>query len=93
MQALLGKITGIGRQMAGEGPTTAGNGHAGPLGARAPLDVKFKAACVLPQRTGVNMREFLVFNQEVLTVRRDAVDPREICEAGDSIVLTPVESE
>ena len=89
MQALLGKITGIGRQMAGEGPTTAGNGHAGPLGARAPLDVKFKAACVLPQRTGVP--EWL--KDQVLTVRRDAVDPREICEAGDSIVLTPVESE
>jgi hypothetical protein len=89
MQALLGKITGIGRQMEGEGSTTAGNGHAAPLEGRLPLDVKFKAACVLPQRTGVP--EWL--KDQVLTVRRDAVDPREIGEAGDSIVLTPVESD
>jgi hypothetical protein len=73
MDALLGKITDI------TGPKDA---------AGASLEVRFKAACVLPRRTPVP--EWL--KDQVLTVRRDARDPREIGGPGDSVVLTPSES-
>jgi hypothetical protein len=53
-----------------------------------PLEIKFKAACVLPQRTSIP--EWL--KDQVLTLRRAVPDPREIGEPGDSLVLTPEES-
>jgi len=90
MQALLGKITGVNRKSTGEGTTVAGNGHTPPLmGDPASLEIKFKAACVLPQRDGVP--EWL--KDQVLTLERQVVDVREIGNAGDSIVLTPAESD
>ncbi len=82
MQALLGKITNItspGETSAGGAPTRAD--------ARS-LEVKFKAACVLPQRTKIP--EWL--KDQVLTLQRAVRDPREVGEPGDSLVLTPNES-
>ncbi len=52
------------------------------------LDVRFKAACVLPNRTKVP--EWL--NDQVLTIARDVPDAREVGYPGDSIVLTTEES-
>src|SRR5947209_5556152 len=78
MQALLGKITDIRKPDNSDGAPTA-------VGL---LEVRFKAACVLPQRTRVP--EWL--KDPVLTVRRDALDAREIGEPGDSLILTPAES-
>jgi hypothetical protein len=91
MQALLGKITGVSRPSSEGEPASSGAGHL-PLidgGASRALEVKFKAACVLPQRGQVP--EWL--KDQVLTIQRTVADPREIGEAGDSLVLTPTESD
>jgi hypothetical protein len=77
MQALLGKITNI---------TRPHEAAAEPSG--APFEIKFKAACTLPQRNSIP--EWL--KDQTLTLQRAARDPREVGEPGDSIVLTPDES-
>jgi hypothetical protein len=78
VQALLGKITKVVR-------TGEPSGNDGGL---TPLEITFKAACVLPARTKVP--EWL--GDPALTVKRSVRDPREIGGVGDSIVLTPEES-
>jgi hypothetical protein len=91
MQAILGRITGINRKSMGEGAIVTGNGHSAPLSGTlsSSLEVKFKAACVLPLRN--RAPEWL--KDQVLTLEREVVDPRELGEAGDSLVLTPAESD
>jgi hypothetical protein len=79
MDALLGKITTIARSS--ETPESA----SGPVS----LEVKFKAACLLPQRTKVP--EWL--KDQTLTLKREVPDPREAGEPGDTVLLSPVESE
>ena len=71
MQALLGKITGINRQSTAEEPAVTGDGHSAPLIGLSPssLEVKFKGACVLPQRT--NVPEWL--KDQVLTIQREVI--------------------
>lgn len=78
MDALLGKITHITRP---DQKPESGS-------AAAALEVKFKPACVLPARAKVP--EWL--KDQVLTIRREVLDAREIGEPGDSLMLTPVES-
>ncbi|MDO8585683.1 MAG: hypothetical protein Q7T82_01460 [Armatimonadota bacterium] len=52
------------------------------------FEVSFKAACTLPTRAAVP--EWL--KDQVLKIDREVVDPRELGNPGDSIVLTPSES-
>jgi hypothetical protein len=78
MQAILGKITHI----------TPKSCDTAPRHAATRLEIKFKPACVLPQRTKVP--EWL--KDQTLTLERDVVDAREIGNPGDSLVLTPAES-
>jgi hypothetical protein len=78
MHALLGKITEI-------APTPASVG----LGNGAPRwTIRFKAACVMPERARVP--EWL--KEPILTIEREVADPRELGHPGDSILLTPAES-
>src|SRR5262249_34683190 len=66
-------------------PTPASVG----LGNRVPRwTVRFKAACVMPERARVP--EWL--KEPILTVEREVADPRELGHPGDSILLTPEES-
>jgi hypothetical protein len=79
MDALLGKITQLAPPA--EAPSAAPGAHA--------LEIKFKPACLMPRRTKVP--EWL--KDQTLTLRREVPDPRELGGPGDSLVLTPVESE
>src|SRR4026209_1047942 len=79
MDALLGKITHINR------PSETTDTSSGT----SSLEVKFKPACLFPARTKVP--EWL--KDQTLTIRRNAPDPRELGEPGDSLLLTPRESE
>ena len=77
MNALLGRITKIRKLKVGRS-------------ARPPhrLEVSFKAACVLPERTIPPTW----LKDQVLKVTRRVADPREIGGVGDGIALTPKES-
>jgi hypothetical protein len=78
MHALLGKITEITRT-----PASADFGNGA-----ARWTIRFKAACVMPDRSRVP--EWL--KEPVLMIEREAADPRELGHPGDSILLTPAES-
>lgn len=52
------------------------------------MEISFKPACVLPYRTAIP--EWL--KDQTLKIEREVVDPREIGNPGDSLVLTPTES-
>jgi hypothetical protein len=83
MQALLGKITAV-KPSEGQQKGHPENGRSAHH-----LEIGFKAACVLPARARVP--EWL--KDQTLTLDREVIDPREIGHAGDSLVLTPAESE
>lgn len=53
------------------------------------FEIKFKAACVMPARTVIP--EWL--KDQTLTITRDVLDSRELGHPGDSIIITPEESD
>ncbi|MHB1457800.1 MAG: hypothetical protein ACYC0V_12900 [Armatimonadota bacterium] len=53
------------------------------------FEIKFKAACVMPARTVIP--EWL--KDQTLTISRDVLDPRELGHPGDSIIISPDESD
>jgi hypothetical protein len=78
MHALLGKITEVTPT-----PATAGLGNNSTR-----WTIRFKAACVMPERTRVP--EWL--KDPVLTIEREVADPRELGHPGATLLLTPAES-
>ncbi len=76
MNSILGKITKI-KELK---KSTGSIGHT--------LEVSFKPACIMPSRKKIP--EWI--KDQELKVTRKVIDPREIGNAGDSIVLTPDEA-
>jgi hypothetical protein len=104
MNAILGKITHIDERPLttdhrppSEGPpfptVVGGRGaqrRSSVVGSAATTrQVRFKPACLMPERKPIP--EWL--KDQTLTVTREVADPRELGHPGDSIVLTPAESE